>query len=93
MSGFDRDSNVLRDRFGLLGFAFMATLPNPLTEARAVSRMIGVRARALADLADQIADSSKPAPEEWDTYSNGVGDLLKSLEADCSTFQMKASFR
>ncbi|MRX52050.1 hypothetical protein GI374_16860 [Paracoccus sp. S-4012] len=69
----------------------MTALPEPLQEARAKARMIGTRARAIADLADRIGYPADMTPEEWDGLSRGFSTLLDELGDEVEIFAQKAS--
>ncbi len=70
----------------------MTALTQPLQEAKAMTRMIGVRARAIVDLADRIGDPAKMTREEWEGLSTGFSTLLDELGDEVETFARKASY-
>lgn len=73
----------------------MNSLPNPLVEACANSRLIEVRAQAIASFARIIAetpDTEAVKPEEWRSLSNSLEALLEELKGDIETFSGKARY-
>jgi hypothetical protein len=74
----------------------MTRLPDPLIQACATARVIGVRASSIAKLGDQIASFADPAKvpaEEWDVLEEALKTLLKELTDEIETFSQKASCR
>jgi hypothetical protein len=74
----------------------MTRLPDPLIQACATARVIGVRASSIAKLGDQIASFADPAKvpaEEWDVLEEALKTLLKELTDEVETFSQKASCR
>lgn len=60
-------------------------LYEPKFQARARARTVGVRARAVADYTDQLAeldDSKKLQPEEWQIIAEDIEKLIEELKAE-----------
>lgn len=73
----------------------MTRLQDPLRQACATARVIGVRASSIAKLGDQIAsfaDPEKVSVEEWDVLTESLKTLLKELTDEIETFSYKTSF-
>ncbi len=74
----------------------MTKLPEPLIQACATARVIGIRASSIAKLGDQIASFADPAKvptEEWGVLDKALQTLLKELTDEIETFSQKASYR
>lgn len=71
----------------------MTSLRDPLIQACATARVIGVRASSIKELGDQIAsfaDPGKVPPDEWDVLTKSLRTLLTELTNEIETFAQKA---
>lgn len=73
----------------------MNTWTKTVVEARATARIIGVRSRAIADFADQIAEISDPdslIAQDWELLIDGLNKLSDELKGEITNFSEQSRY-